>query len=541
VAAGTLRAVETYLAVDLGAESGRVMAATFDGERIALKEAHRFANVPVRVPRPVAGFNPQTGARAGQASSAWPHLRAGAPAESLYWDVLSLWREMLEGLGRAGRAANAPRSIGVATWGVDYALLGADGALLGNPYHYRDRRTEGMVAEATRLVPREAIFERTGIQFLPFNTLYQLLAATRHHEQALRAARRLLMVPDLFHYWLSGSVAGEFTNATTTQAYDTRRREWATDLLEALGIDARLFPEVVPPGTDLGGVLPPVASEAGLAERTRVIAVATHDTGSAVAAVPVQREALGTGETYAYISSGTWSLAGVEVPEPVINAETLALDFTNEGGVGGVRLLKNVMGLWLIQEARRAWQRAGSDLSYVEIAALAGRAQPFAAIVDPDDPSFLAPGDMPGRLAEYCRATGQPVLEPGDAGQVARCALESLALRYRWIVERIERVIGQRIGVIHVIGGGSRNDLLNQLTADACRRPVLAGPAEATALGNALIQAMAAGRVASLDEGREIVRRSCDVAMFEPRDPAPWDEAYGKFLGLPERRAAMSG
>ncbi|MGH2371570.1 MAG: rhamnulokinase, partial [Chloroflexota bacterium] len=325
--------------------------------------------------------------------------------------------------------------------------------------------------------------------------------------------------------------ACEFTNATTTQAYDPRAHGWATDLLDRLDIPSDIFPEVVRPGMPLGTLLPSVAEEVGLAARTPVVAVASHDTGSAVAAVPADTAALRAGETFAYVSSGTWSLVGGEVTEPVITPQALAYNFTNEGGVSGFRLLKNVMGLWLVQECRRTWRERGAAHSYADLADMAAGARPFAALVDPDDPAFLPPGDMPRRLAEFCARTGQAVLDPDDKGQVVRCAFESLALKYRWVIERLERLTGRRVGVIHIIGGGSQNALLNQFTADACNRPVLAGPSEATAIGNAVVQAIAAGRLGSLAEGRDLIRRSFPLATYEPQSPRVWDEAYGRLVG----------
>ncbi|MBI3971503.1 MAG: rhamnulokinase [Chloroflexi bacterium] len=504
-------ATERYLAVDLGAESGRAMAAALDGRRLTLEEVRRFPNGPIRVSVAPAGR---------------------APHEALHWNVLALWREIKAGMADFRSRFGVPASIGIDTWGVDYALLGSDGALLGNPYNYRDPRTNGMLAAAFDRVPKEEIFERTGIQFMPINTLYQLLAAELDGSSALRAASTFVMVPDLFNYWLTGRVACEFTDATTTQAYDPRARRWATDLLDRLGIRSDVFPEIVQPGTALGTLLPLVVGEVGLPATTRVTAVASHDTGSAVAAVPVDPASLPPGETYAYISSGTWSLVGGETPEPVITPEALRFNFTNEGGVGSFRLLKNVMGLWLVQECRRAWRARGDDLTYEQLAGLAAGARPFAALVDPDDAAFLPPGDMPQRFADFCRRTGQAPLHPAEKGQVVRCALESLSLKYRWVVERLEHLLQKRVAVIHVIGGGSQNALLNQLTADACNRPVVAGPAEATALGNVLVQAFAAGRLSSPAEGRDLIRRSFPLHTFEPQAPARWDEAYARFVSL---------
>jgi rhamnulokinase len=511
---------ERYLAFDLGAESGRAMAAAFDGDRLTLQEVHRFSNGPVRVPL----------------SPTAPHgtmpRRSMAPGEALHWDILALWREINSGMASFRSQFGPPASIGIDTWGVDYALLARDGSLLGNPHCYRDPRTNGMLEEAFRRVPKEEIFERTGIQFMPINTLYQLLAATLQSSSQLASAWTFLMVPDLLTYWLTGRVACEFTDATTTQCYDPRAGAWATSLMDQLGIRTDIFPEIVHPGTTLGTLLPSVAEETGLSRHTKVIAVASHDTGSAVAAVPVDTAALGPDEMFAYISSGTWSLVGGESAEPAITPEALAYNFTNEGGVGAFRLLKNVMGLWLVQECRRTWHQRGDDFSYAELADRAASARPFAALVDPDDPAFLPPGDMPRRFTEFCARTGQPALDLEDTGQVVRCAFESLALKYRWVIERLEKLAGKRVAVIHIIGGGSQNGLLSQFTADACGRLVLAGPAEATALGNALVQAIATGRLASLEEGRTLVRHSFPLQRFEPRATAAWDAAYERFTRL---------
>ena len=365
-------ATATYLAIDLGAESGRVVAGSFSGDRLSLQEVHRFANGPVRV------------------------------AGSLYWDVLRLWEEIEDGLRLCGRQhGSSVAGIGVDTWGVDFALLGRDGSLLGNPYHYRDRRTEGMMEEAFRLIPREEIFRQTGIQFMPINTLYQLLSMHRRQVPILEAAGTLLMMPDLFNFWLSGQRVCEYTNATTTQFYDPRQPgRWTRTILDALGLPARILPEVVTPGTVLGPLLPAVAQEVGL-DQVPVIATASHDTASAVAALPIRSASPGSGGEldYAYLSSGTWSLLGAEVSEPVISAQSLAGNFTNEGGVGGrFRFLRNIMGLWLLQECRRAWALAGEQYSYEELVTMADQSPPFGALVEPDDPDFLAPGDMPSRI-----------------------------------------------------------------------------------------------------------------------------------------------
>jgi rhamnulokinase len=489
-----MTAVKNLLAFDLGAESGRAILGSFDGSRLTLRVLHRFPNGPVRT------------------------------LDTLHWDVLYLYSEILNGLRRAAAEAGRLDAIGIDTWGVDFALLGRDGTLLGNPRHYRDPYTEHIPEWAWQRVSREEIFRQTGIQFMRINTLYQLLALQRQRSPLLEIAEHLLLIPDLFNYYLTGQRVNEFTNATTTQLYDPVRRTWAYGLVRAFELPERILGPVAEPGTLLGPLRSQVASEVGL-EATPVVLPATHDTGSAVAAVPA------AGGTWAYISSGTWSLMGAEVPQPILSDLALRYNFTNEGGVHGtIRFLKNIMGLWLVQQCRQAWQRAGRDYSYEELSRLAAAAPPFTCLVDPDDPSFLLPADMPAALADYCRRTGQPA--PQEPGAVIRCILESLALRYRWVLERLEEMLGQRLEVIHIVGGGSQNTLLCQLTANACQRPVLAGPVEATALGNLLVQALGLGLVSSLAEVREVVRRSTDLRCYEPHQPESWQEPYQRFLRL---------
>lgn len=488
----------SFLAFDLGAESGRAVLGHFDGERLSLEEVHRFGNGPV----PVLG--------------------------SLHWDVLRLWAEITSGLrAAAAKAGSALAGIGVDAWGVDFALLAPDGSLLGNPHHYRDRRTDGMMEEAFRRVPREEVYAQTGIQFMQINTLYQLLAMARQGSPILAAAHTLLTIPDLFHYWLSGCQANEFTIATTTQCYDPRRGGWALDLLGRLGLPTHILGRIVPACTVLGHLRPDVARDAGC-PAVPVIAPGSHDTASAVAAVPATRC------DYAYLSSGTWSLMGIEVEQPVISAESLASNVTNEGGIGGTfRLLKNIMGLWLVQECRRAWAREGDALSYDDLTALAAEAPAFGPLIVPGDARFLPPGDMPSRIQAFCRETGQPV--PQTRGEIVRCAFESLALEYRRVLAELERLAGHALPVLHVVGGGSRNRLLNQFTANATARTVIAGPVEATATGNILGQALALGHIRSLAEGRALVRRSFDVVTFEPERSAAWDDAYARYLQLVAR------
>jgi rhamnulokinase len=445
--------------------------------------------------------------------------------DALHWDVLRLWSEMKRGVAEAARLGGSLQGIGVDTWGVDFALLDKNGSLLGNPCHYRDARTNGILEKAFGIIPREQVFQQTGIQFMQFNTIFQLLAMRQANAPALDAAETLLMMPDLFHYWFTGRKCCEFTDATTTQAYDPTRGGWATDLISRMGLPTRIFPEIVPAGTVLGPIRDDIREETQ-AGAVPVIASATHDTGSAVAAVPASKNS-----SWAFLSSGTWSLMGVEVDRPIIDEQSLAYNFTNEGGVNGTfRFLKNIMGLWLVQECRRTWERSGKSYDYAELADLAGRAKPFAAIVDPDDPSFLAPGDMPARIEAYCKKTGQQ--PPPDVGTTVRVCLESLALVYRQTLERIESCTGRRVEVIHVVGGGSRNRHLCQWTADATGRTVVAGPVEATAAGNVAVQAVATGALPDVDAARDLIRESFDVEVYEPGDRGPWEEAYPRFQNL---------
>ena len=477
------------MAVDLGAESGRAVLGRFEGERMTLEEVHRFPNRPVRLP------------------------------DGLHWDVLRIIGEVKDGLAKAARSPERIESLGVDAWGVDFALLDRDGSLISNPYHYRDPRTEGMDERAFDRMPKEEIYGVTGVQFLPINTLYQLLAM--EGSPLLGTAQTLLLIPDLIGYWLTGERACEFTIASTTQLCDARSGGWARDLMEKMGFPTHIFGEIIPPGTELGPLLPEVAEEIGVKEGFPVTAVASHDTASAVVAVPAESE------NFAYISSGTWSLVGVELPEPAIAPEGMHANFTNEGGFGGTtRFLKNVMGLWILQECRRSWAREGRDYSYEELTRLAEAVPAAGALLDPDHPTFLPPGEMPGRIRRFCRETGQS--PPEEPGEVVRCVLESLALKYRWVLERAEEITGRRAEVVHVVGGGVRNTLLCQLTADATRRPVRAGPVEATALGNLMVQAYARGYLGSLEEIRVAVRGySEDVRDYQPKGSADeWEESY---------------
>lgn len=486
----------SMLALDLGAESGRAMLGRFDGARLRLDEIHRFANVPVRLPH------------------------------GLHWDVLHLWGEVKQGIAMAVRD-HAPdlASIGIDTWAVDFGLLDGHGQLLSNPTHYRDSRTDGMLDEAFRRVPRAEIFEQTGIQFLPINTLYQLLAMVAVRSPLLDVAKTFLTIPDLLNFWLTGQAVCEFSNATTTQCYSPHKQDWALEMLQAMGIPTHIFPRIVSSGTKLGSLLPYIADELGPKSTADpiVIAPACHDTGSAVAAVPA------VVPDFAWISSGTWSVVGAEVPAPVINDKSLHYNFTNEGGVCDTfRFSRNVMGLWLVQECRRTWARQGKAYSYDELTEMASQAEPFLAVVDPDHGEFFKPGDMPARIRDFCRTTGQPV--PDSAGAIMRCALEGIALKYRWVLERLEEMLGHRLEPLYIVGGGTQNRLLSQFTAEAVGRQVITGPIEATAIGNILMQMMNLGHIASLKDGRKVVRNSFDLAIYEPGSRAGWDEAYARLL-----------
>lgn len=501
-------ATRKMLAVDLGAESGRAFLGSFDGDTLQVEELHRFANTPVPLP------------------------------DGLHWDVLNLWGEVRKALAMAAQADPDLASVGIDTWGVDFGLLDRHGVLLGNPYHYRDSRTDGIMEAVFQRIPRAEIFAQTGIQFMQFNTLFQLYAMSLRNSPQLAVADTFLTMPDLLNYWLTGRKVCEFTNATTTQCYDPRRKAWARPLLQRLALPEHIFPEIVPPGTELGELRAPLVEETGLA-RARVIAPACHDTGSAVAAVPAETGAAG-GPGFVWISSGTWSIMGVDVREPVIDERSLEYSMTNEGGINDTfRLSKNIMGLWPVQESRRTWARQGHNFSYDDLTRLAAEAEPLRSVVNPDHDDFLKPGDIPARVRAYCQRTGQPV--PETHGQVIRCLLEGLALKYRWVLERLEALLGapgrpHRLGTIHIVGGGTRNRLLSQLAADATQRPVVAGPIEATATGNLLVQAMALGEIGSLDDARAVVRRSFAVETFLP-DPAAcqaWDDAYARLESLME-------
>ncbi len=485
-----------FIALDLGAESGRAIVGKLAADRLSLEEAYRFPNGAVRV------------------------------LGSLHWDPLRLFSEMKQGLSKISQQYGQDfASVGVDTWGIDYALLDRAGNLVSNPYCYRDARTEGMMEEAFKHISRQEIFEQTGgIQFLSINTLYQMLSMVVNNAPQLELAATFLMMPDLFNYWLTGRKACEFTDTTTTQFYNSLEGDWSRAVLEKLGLPTDIFPEVVLPGTELGPLLPDIAEGVGFGPLP-VIAPATHDTASAVVAVPAGDE------EFAWLSSGTWSLLGGISAKPLVTPEALGYNFSSYGGAGGLCLpWKNIMGLWLVQECRRIWARTGDEFSYHDLTRMAAEASPFTAIVEPDHPSFLAPADMPAAIQAFCRETGQVV--PDTRGEIVRTALEGLALKYRWVVEKLQILLERKFKALHVVGGGSQNKLLCQFAADATGLPVIAGPVEATAIGNIAVQAVATGYLASLDEARQVIRRSFDVVTYEPGESAPWDEAYERFEKL---------
>ena len=491
-------AEKAYLAIDMGASSGRHLLGRFDGRKLSLEEVYRFENGPVEV------------------------------LGSLFWDLLGLWTHVRNGLRVAGsRLGSGIRSVGVDTWGVDFGLLGRDGVLLGNPSHYRDARSNGMLERAFAIVPREEIFRHSGLQFMQFNTLYQLLAMKLANSQLLEMAERMLMMPDLFHWLMTGQISNEFTDATTSQFYNPLRGNWAFELLEKFQLPSGILGPIMPPGTSLGPLRASLAAESGLSA-AHVVLPGTHDTASAVMAVPAASRP-GQRPDWCYVSLGTWALMGVETPQPVVNDQVLALNFTNEGGVGNTyRLLKNICGLWLVQECRRVWNQAGRNWGWEDLNRMSAAARPLVSFINPDAHDFLAPEDMPEAIRRFCAKTGQTV--PADEGAVLRCALESIAMKFRHVLGMCEELVGGRLETIHVVGGGTQNRQLCQAGADACGRRVLAGPIEATAIGNLMMQAVAAGDVATIAQAREVIRNSFSVEQYLPRDTAAWDEAYGRFL-----------
>ncbi|MBK5092322.1 MAG: rhamnulokinase [Actinobacteria bacterium] len=490
----------SFLAFDLGAESGRAFVGSLKDKKLLLDELDRFPNEMVR------------------------------DSGHLHWDIHALFRQIKKAINRCSRkVTSSPSGIGIDTWGVDFALLDRDGAVLGLPFAYRDDRTEGTIEGFTRIISRERLYELTGIQLMRFNTLFQLFSMVRDRSPLLEEAGDLLFMPDLFNYMLTGEMKSEFTFATTSQLFNPSRGDWEQEIFDALGISSGMMQEVVQPGTVVGSLSEKVGTETGLGG-IPIIATGSHDTASAVAAVPAE------GDDWAYISSGTWSLMGVETTEPVITADSIRFNFTNEGGVYGTnRFLKNIMGLWLLQRCREAW--AGErEYSYEELADMAGEAEPFQAIMDPDHEEFLNPPSMPEAIARYLGETGQRAPR-GHAGLV-RVIMEGLALRYREVLEQLRKMRAQPINRIHIVGGGSRNRLLCRFTSDATGLPVIAGPVEATAAGNVLAQAMGLGFLSSLEDIRRVARSSFELEKFTPAGTLEWDTAYERFLDVKRQSGA---
>lgn len=496
---------KSYLAVDMGASSGRHVVGYFDGKRLELEEVYRFENGPTEM------------------------------LGSYYWDLPGLWANVRKGLTVAAQKTNESiESVGVDTWGVDFLLVGKKGELLGHPYCYRDPRTDGVLERALEKVAREEIFRQTGLQFMQINTLYQLIAMRESHSPFFDSADRFLMMPDLFHWLLSGQMSNEFTDSTTTQCFDPQKKDWAYDLLRRFDIPTQLFRPVSMPGTVLGPLRPALSAETGLAF-TKVVLPGSHDTASAVMAVPATGP-VGQGN-WAYISLGTWALMGVESAEPIVNDTVAGFNFTNEGGVASTtRLLKNICGLWLIQECRRVWNSKGAKnaigqpLNWDDIREMSMAAPAWNSFINPDARDFLSPTDMPEAIRQFARRTGQTV--PETEGAVARAALDSLAMRFRQVLEMCRDITGKAIDTIHIVGGGTRNTLLCQLAADATNCRVVAGPVEATAIGNIMMQAVAAGDVGGIEEARSVIRDSFDVVEYLPNHTAEIENAYRRFLAV---------
>ena len=481
------------LAIDFGASSGRAIVGSFDGEKITLNEVHRFSNDPVRV------------------------------GGTVYWDVLRLFHEIKQGIVKAKQLGSFD-SIGIDTWGVDFGLIDEFGCLLENPVHYRDERTKGLIEECAAIVPNDEFYRTTGIQFMELNTVYQLYALKKYRPHILERADRLLFMPDLFGYMLTGNMTTEYSIATTSQMVDIATKTWATGLLDRLGIPSRLLCDIKPSGSVLGTLREDICDECGV-PAAKVISVCGHDTQSAITAVPCE-----SGD-FAFLSSGTWSLFGTELEAPIVNEKSLAMNVTNEGGYGGMTgLLKNIIGLWLIQESRRQWKREGEEYSYADLERMALSAEPFKCFIDPDSPEFTPPGDIPGRVREFCRKTGQYV--PQTVGEIMRCIYESLAMKYRSTFSMIKECTGRDYPDIHVMGGGTKDTLLCQITANACNVPVKAGPIEATVLGNIAVQLLSSGDIPDIKKAREIISRSEALREYAPCDTDKWAGAYESFLKI---------
>lgn len=485
--------MKKVLAFDFGASSGRAIIGSFDGEKITLKEVHRFTNDPVDL------------------------------GGTLYWDVLRLFYEIKQGIVKA-KIAGGFDSIGIDTWGVDFGLIDKNGRLLENPVHYRDKRTSGLVEESFKSVPRQKMYDITGIQFMELNTLFQLISLKKQRPEMLERADKMLFMPDLFAYFLTGKMCSEYSIASTSQLIDINTRSWSKELLDAFGIKESLFAPLTEPGTQLGNLSKEICEECGV-ESVPVISVCGHDTQSAITAVPCE-----SGD-FAFLSSGTWSLFGTELQKPIVNETSLKINITNEGGFGGTTgFLKNIIGLWLIQESRRQWQREGKDYSYADLEKLALSEEPFKCFIDPDAPEFVPQGNIPERVREFCIKTGQYV--PESVGEIMRCIYESLAMKYRMTFEKLCECTGKNYPVIHVIGGGTKDGLLCRMTASSCGKTVKAGPIEATVMGNVAVQLMSDGTIGSISEARKAVAASESLKTYEPENTDEWIKAYESFVKI---------
>ena len=483
------------LAIDFGASSGRAILGVFDGAKITLEEVHRFSNDPVKI------------------------------GDTMYWDVLRLFHEIKQGIVKAVQAGGFD-SIGIDTWGVDFGLIDEFGCLLENPVHYRDERTKGLIEECAETVSNEEFYKTTGIQFMELNTVYQLYALKKYRPHILERADKLLFMPDLFGYLLTGKMTTEYSIATTSQMIDLKTKKWATGLLDRLGIPSRLLCEIKPSGSVLGKVREDIAAECGIGD-VDVISVCGHDTQSAITAVPAESK------DFAFLSSGTWSLFGTELDEPIVDEKSIAMNVTNEGGYGQTTgFLKNIIGLWLIQESRRHWNRHGSSYSYADLEKLALEAEPFKCFIDPDAPECVPHGNIPQRVRDYCKKTGQPV--PESVGEVMRCIYESLAMKYRLTLDKLEDCTGKTYPAIHVIGGGTKDTLLCRMTASSTNRKVVAGPIEATVLGNIAVQLLSCGAIESVKQARAIVRASENTVEYLPENADAWAAGYERFKDIVE-------
>ncbi|MEJ8735240.1 MULTISPECIES: rhamnulokinase [Mediterraneibacter] len=478
------------LAFDFGASGGRAMCGTFDGEKIEIEELHRFSNDPVIV------------------------------NGTMYWDVLRLFFEIKQGLIKAKKCGKI-ESIGIDTWGVDFGLLDEKGRLLENPVHYRDNRTNGMLAESFAKIDKDTFYQITGNQFMEINTAFQLLSLAKNRQELLKRADKMLLMPDLFNYFLTGEKKAEYSIASTTQLLDAKARNWSEEVIKALELPAHIFPQIVPTGTKIGELTEEICEELSL-DKMDVVAVAGHDTQCALVAVPAQEE------DFIFLSCGTWSLLGTELAEPIINEKSAHYNVTNEGGCEEkISFLKNIIGLWCVQESRRQWIREGQEFGFGELEKMAQAAPSLQCFIDPDAPEFTPAGNVPKRIQKFCERTGQYV--PKTKGEIVRCINESLAMKYRHAMEEIKKCTGKDYRTVYMVGGGTQSALLCQCTANACGCAVSAGPVEATVLGNVALQFMASGEIASLQEARKIIRQSQDIKRYEPQQSKDWDEAYERF------------